>query len=451
MPIQEDAHAVVLDVDAVSKDNSTASGPPTALFGIFDGHGGKEVALFTAKHLPVTLTRMQGYRSGDMKVALSQAFMEMDNLLMDKKHRTELIALKNDDIDDDGDDGGVTISGAQLPESLLEALGVTGDSSELVFKIVKAANGDMQITEGDDNHEADRNGEDNQKQEEYNPLDTILGLMGGDDTESSEEDAGPAYRMGKSKSANNNDGNINNSKRKRGDKDKTGVGKMDTSEDEDADKEGPPGVIEIEELNAQGTVIEEEWSGPSSGCTAVCALIRGDDLIVANAGDSRCVLSRGGKAIALTHDHKPNDPEEFERISRAGGFVADGRVNGSLNLSRALGDLEYKQTAGLSPEEQMVTANPEIKQEKLQPEDEFLILACDGIWDVLSNQDAVDFVREQLESGHSPQQAAEQMCDRCLAPDTSGCGKGCDNMSVVIVVFKDSDLAKSSTLRQGDS
>lgn len=72
---------------------------------------------------------------------------------------------------------------------------------------------------------------------------------------------------------------------------------------------------------------------------------------------------------------------------QAGGFVADGRVNASLNLSRALGDLEYKQSSNLGPEEQMVTAVPEIRRMRLQPGDDFLLLACDGIWDVLTNQE----------------------------------------------------------------
>lgn len=71
---------------------------------------------------------------------------------------------------------------------------------------------------------------------------------------------------------------------------------------------------------------------------------------------------------------------------QAGGFVAEGRINGSLNLSRALGDMEYKQSRDLGPHAQMVTAVPEVRHLPLEPGDEFLILACDGIWDVLSNQ-----------------------------------------------------------------
>lgn len=194
--------------------------------------------------------------------------------------------------------------------------------------------------------------------------------------------------------------------------------------------------------NDYSTPDEDAYSPPTAGCTAVCALIVDSRLVVANAGDSRCLLSRGGRAVALTTDHKPNDPAEYLRIIKAGGFVADGRVNGSLNLSRALGDMEYKQNRDLPPQEQSVTAFPEVRCETLCAEDEFLILACDGVWDVLTNQEAVDFVRERLLRGVAPKVVAEEVCARCLAPDTSGCGKGCDNMSIIVAVLKDSDFAR---------
>lgn len=86
-----------------------------------------------------------------------------------------------------------------------------------------------------------------------------------------------------------------------------------------------------------------EGPGSSSGCTAVVALLKGNDLYVANAGDSRCVVCRDGKAMDMSFDHKPEDKEEFDRIHKAGGHVTiDGRVNGGLNLSRAIGDHAYK-------------------------------------------------------------------------------------------------------------
>lgn len=83
--------------------------------------------------------------------------------------------------------------------------------------------------------------------------------------------------------------------------------------------------------------------GSSSGCTAVVALLKDNELFVANAGDSRCVVCRDGKAMDMSFDHKPEDKEELERIRNAGGRVTlDGRVNGGLNLSRAIGDHAYK-------------------------------------------------------------------------------------------------------------
>lgn len=80
--------------------------------------------------------------------------------------------------------------------------------------------------------------------------------------------------------------------------------------------------------------------GSDSGTTAVVALIRGKQLIVANAGDSRCVLSEKGTAVDMSYDHKPEDELELARIKNAGGKVTmDGRVNGGLNLSRAIGNI----------------------------------------------------------------------------------------------------------------
>jgi protein phosphatase 1G len=77
----------------------------------------------------------------------------------------------------------------------------------------------------------------------------------------------------------------------------------------------------------------------------VVAVVVGNNLYVANAGDSRCVLCHGARTMALTTDHKPTNPDEEKRINEAGGFVTEGRVNGCLNLSRAIGDMNYKQVS----------------------------------------------------------------------------------------------------------
>ena len=124
-----------------------------------------------------------------------------------------------------------------------------------------------------------------------------------------------------------------------------------------------------------------------AGCTAVVALVTKATIYVANAGDSRAVLSRGKKAIALSEDHKPAHVSERERIVAAGGFVSEiggiSRVNGNLSLSRAIGDLRYKQNPELERGAQIITAQPDVRSIDISPLDDFLLLACDGIWDVL--------------------------------------------------------------------
>ena len=138
--------------------------------------------------------------------------------------------------------------------------------------------------------------------------------------------------------------------------------------------------------------------GNDSGCTAVVALLVGRDLFVANAGDSRCVVCRDGKAIEMSFDHKPEDDPERERITKAGGRVTpDGRVNGGLNLSRAIGDHAYKTNKMLPLTEQMISPVPDVRKLTINPEtDSFIFLACDGIWNSLNSQEVVDFINARL-------------------------------------------------------
>jgi len=178
-----------------------------------------------------------------------------------------------------------------------------------------------------------------------------------------------------------------------------------------------------------------DFTGPTSGCTACVALIKDKKLFVANAGDSRCVISRKSQAYNLSKDHKPDLEVEKERILKAGGFIHAGRINGSLNLTRAIGDMEFKQNKFLPSEKQMVTADPDINTIDLCDDDDFLVVACDGIWDCMSSQELVDFIHEQLKSETKLSTVCEKVVDRCLAPDTAT-GEGCDNMTIILVQFK---------------
>ncbi|KAK6267771.1 hypothetical protein QUC31_011931 [Theobroma cacao] len=171
-----------------------------------------------------------------------------------------------------------------------------------------------------------------------------------------------------------------------------------------------------------------DFHGPTSGSTACVAIIRNNQLVVANAGDSRCVISRKSQAYNLSKDHKPDLEVEKDRILKAGGFIQVGRVNGSLNLARAIGDAEFKQNKTLPAEKQVVTANPDINTVELCDDDEFLVLACDGIWTYVEEWNDAFRLESKLSA------ICERVFDRCLAP-TAG-GEGCDNMTMILVQFK---------------
>ena len=176
------------------------------------------------------------------------------------------------------------------------------------------------------------------------------------------------------------------------------------------------------------------------GTTASCAVVAQDHIVFANAGDSRALLSSGGRVIFATEDHKPGDQRERDRICDAGGYVLRGRVCASLAVARALGDFQFKDLD--SPQsQQMVSCVPDVTFiDRNHQEDEFVLICCDGIFDVLSNDKAAAFVRDALRSEPSADLAdvAGRLADRALELGSS------DNLSVLIVRL-DVDNVRSAT------
>ena len=154
-----------------------------------------------------------------------------------------------------------------------------------------------------------------------------------------------------------------------------------------------------------------------TGCTACVCVIHNDTAYFANAGDSRAIICKNGIAYEMTTDHKPELETEKTRIYKAEGWVSEGRVKGNLNLSRSIGDLEYKQNPKLLPEDQMITAYPEIKKESIKNSD-FIVIACDGVWDCKKNQDVADFIYKRLNKGVVKlSKIIEDLFDEILATD----------------------------------
>ena len=141
-------------------------------------------------------------------------------------------------------------------------------------------------------------------------------------------------------------------------------------------------------------------------------------LVIGNCGDQRAVICRRGQAHPLTKDHKPESDSEMNRINLSGGFVAESRrVNGLLALSRAIGDISVQPH---------VTFEPDIMVVELTEHDEFVILACDGVWDVLSNEQAVFLVQAET----SPSRAANRIREYAYSLGST------DNISVIVYQLK---------------
>ena len=186
-----------------------------------------------------------------------------------------------------------------------------------------------------------------------------------------------------------------------------------------------------------------------TGCTACVMSIdeTNKKLYFANAGDSRVVMCKNGVAYPQSEDHKPEMESEKNRIYKADGWISEGRVKGNLNLTRGFGDLEYKQNKNLKPEEQMITANPDIKVVDYNKDIEFIIIGCDGIWDCLKNQEACDVVTKRLREDPNIKisKIIEDMMDSIVAKDLyNESGVGCDNMTCIVVVFKKKETKEAN-------
>jgi protein phosphatase 2C family protein 2/3 len=134
------------------------------------------------------------------------------------------------------------------------------------------------------------------------------------------------------------------------------------------------------------------------GSTGIVCLVIGDRIIACNLGDSKAVLSRKGRAIELSQDHKPDNPSERSRIEENKGFVALGRLCGRIAVSRSFGDFSFK-AAGRTEElsTSLMEISPEIKEIYINlQEDEFLLIACDGMFEAFTPQKAVSLIREKL-------------------------------------------------------
>jgi len=194
---------------------------------------------------------------------------------------------------------------------------------------------------------------------------------------------------------------------------------------------------------SSGPLSDEALALDSIGCTANVVIVDEErkKIFVANAGDSRAVMGKKGKAVPLSFDHKPENEVEIARIEKAGSTITEGRVDGNLNLTRAIGDLKYKQKTTLKAEEHPITSNPDVYEYEFDSDCDFVIMGCDGVWEQKTNEQMVEWVYDKL--GSPPytkddlERVVKELLNENLSEDhTMSNGLGCDNMTCILVVFR---------------
>lgn len=350
-----------------------------SLFGVFDGHGGSEVAAFCKQYMPDEISRQlkerlaRGARlSGDcLGEVLTATFHAMDDMLRSPDYERPLLALKQ-----------AARPGSKGQGSSSEAAGSSSCDAEAAAEAEEPA----QKPRG------------------------VLSLL----SNSIESDLAQARDKG--------------------------------SLSRDQAKQVMMKMALLRKLESKAPALGPDTGAADNvGCTAVCILLTRDEMVCANAGDSRAVLCRKTGPVALSKDHKPNDEVERKRIEAAGGRVEEisvgirvhYRVNGNLNLSRSIGDLEYKKSPELGHERQMICSTPDIVKMPRMKDDDFIVLACDGVWDVKSNEDVCSFMKEKLQGSDDAEAiipAVESLLDDCIAEDPKKTnGLGGDNMTCLVV------------------
>lgn len=185
----------------------------------------------------------------------------------------------------------------------------------------------------------------------------------------------------------------------------------------------------------------EQYQYNDDGCACIFTLCKKEEnkvtLINGNIGDSRTIFAKkensAYQAIACSFDHKPTDAKEKERIENAKGYVSLQRVDGQLALSRAFGDRQLKTPVDFPGEKKKVTSNPDFILINDGNNDDFLFMACDGIYeaDIFGRQDVISWIAAKMETCDDLALICSQLLDECLDRGSH------DNMSAMIVQFKD--------------
>ncbi len=193
----------------------------------------------------------------------------------------------------------------------------------------------------------------------------------------------------------------------------------------------------LDERLRKTAFLKDETGRVPGGTTCNAVWVKGRELHSCNLGDSRFVVAYDGRAVAVTDDHRATRRTEMARVYRAGGHVVDARVNGILSVTRAFGDFAFKSQRHLGPHEQLVSALPDVRTVDVDEHLDFMLVASDGVWDAVTNEEAIDFVIRLMKRAVPLPDICKRLIEACTVPVDPLLGIGSDNMTVIIALFRE--------------
>ena len=412
--------------------------PNTSLFGVLDGHGGSIISEFVSVNFKNILVKTKSYKKGNYEKALVETFLTMDELLKNRqvnnfiyethyqKERENSLYKKEHKI---------------KKESYIKLRFETGEF-------------EFDLDEIDLSNETDN-------------IETIIF----------------DFKNNNKNINTNNDSNIIND-----DANKTRQDTESTKEEEKSNKNlqiddifftkssklnslnnGLPSFEEVYNIkkcllkfkkkqlmtnekinnNSSKNLKIEPYISYDMGTTANIMLIKNNVIYIANVGDSLSVMYKNKKAYNLNREHQTIIETEKDRVLKSGAKIEGYRINGMLNLTRAIGDLRFKSNKKLTRCEQSVIALPDITRIDNIDDIDFIIMGCDGIWDCVKRQVVCDFIEKEINENPEADlsEILKKIFDKCISP-VWGVILGTDNMSCIVIQFLHDNNNKNKKLEE---
>ena len=375
----------------------------SSLFGILDGHGGSIISEFVSVNFKNVLIHLDSYKNGYYEQALSETFLVMDEILKNKKINNFIYTTHN--------------SKEKIKDSSKSPTELKGNENIIKLRF------EAGIFEFD-----------------LNEIDLSIG---GEDTSIT------LYEYKYSKNTNPKNNYINNNIKiediflEKGGKQYESLDTTLPSFEEFFNKRridinfiNERNGLELIPNTSSNKLSFDNLVASEMGTTANIMLIKNGVIYIANAGDSLSVMYKNKKAYNLNKEHQTIIESEKERVLKSGANIVGYRINGMLNLTRAIGDLKFKSNYNLKRHEQSVISLPDITKIEYTEDIDFIIMGCDGVWDCVKRQLICEYIDKQIRENPDKDlsEILKIIFDKCVSP-VWGVILGTDNMSCIIIQF----------------